>query len=99
MKVFDPSEDFKTFSANQWKELHRRAVVERNAQLKDQPSKARLERKLVKLEDRWRELSGIKRTSIRNWKSNDEIKQQQSEYDTIKHAKSKEMLRNANGLK
>ena len=98
MNVIDPAEDFKTFSQTQWNELYRRTVVERIKQLKNQSSKDRLEKKLKKLEERWREQSGIKRTSNGSLKmKSDDIKQ--PEYDTIKHAEKKKMLQKASGLK
>ena len=65
LNVNDPACDFKGFTQKNWDELWRRAVVERAKELKDQPAKVRLERKMTKLEKYWREQSGLKKSSIK----------------------------------
>eukprot|EP01083_Nonionella_stella_P009810 28095_1 len=65
MGVKDPAADFKTMTQKDYDELYRRAVVERAKELKDQQTKVRLEKKMIKLEKYWRKESGIKKTSIK----------------------------------
>eukprot|EP01084_Bolivina_argentea_P099060 178065_1 len=61
--VNDPATDFKGYTKSQWEELNRKAVVERAKELKDQKSKIRLQKKMIKLEKFWRKQSGIKKSS------------------------------------
>eukprot|EP01084_Bolivina_argentea_P176448 305352_1 len=97
MNVSDPRTDFKEFTQTQWNELHRRVIVERINELKDQSAKARMENKLEKLESHWRNQSGIKR--VNNTVITDDGDMKQSEYDTIKSAKYKKLLEKAHQLK
>eukprot|EP01083_Nonionella_stella_P023768 65723_1 len=63
--IADPETDFKNVTQDKWDEIYRRCVVERAKELKDQPAKVRLEKKMTKLEKYWRAQSGIKKTSIK----------------------------------
>ena len=63
--VANPQEDFKGYTQGQFDELFRKGCVERAKELKDQPAKVRLEKKMTKLEKYWRGESGIKKSSLK----------------------------------
>ena len=100
MNISDPSTDFCEFTQSQWKELRRRAVVERLKELKDQSAKDRMEGKLKKLEEHWREQSGITRTGKKkNLKQHNEQVDDEKSYHTKKSKKRNQMLLNSDDLK
>merc|ERR1712113_466932 len=79
-------------------DLYRRAVVERAKELKDQPAKVRLEKKMTKLEKYWRKESGIKKSSIKpaSKAANDDAKAPE---DQSSKAATNELLEKAVELK
>eukprot|EP00486_Rosalina_sp_Unknown_P016239 CAMPEP_0201580224 /NCGR_PEP_ID=MMETSP0190_2-20130828/40170_1 /ASSEMBLY_ACC=CAM_ASM_000263 /TAXON_ID=37353 /ORGANISM="Rosalina sp." /LENGTH=128 /DNA_ID=CAMNT_0048015881 /DNA_START=147 /DNA_END=530 /DNA_ORIENTATION=- len=98
LNVKDPASDFKGFTQKQWDELYRRAVVERAKELKDQPAKVRLEKKMTKLEKYWRKESGINKTSI---KADSKVSKddQKAPADQSSKAATNELLEKAAELK
>jgi len=98
MNVNDPDNDFKGFTQKNWDELYRRAVVERAKELKDQPAKVRLEKKMTKLEKYWRSQSGVKKSSIKaGSKANDD--DAKAPADQSSKAATNELLEKAAELK
>merc|ERR1712048_1068689 len=77
--VSNPSEDFATYTQQQWDELWRKGCVERAKELKDQKAKLNMEKKMTKLEKYWRKQSGIKSTSIKEKKEPENSKKAQND--------------------
>lgn len=64
-KISDPTTDFKTLKQQTWDEIVRQANVSRAQDIKDNKSRMRMEEKLVKIENFWRQESGIEKTNIK----------------------------------
>jgi hypothetical protein len=64
--INDPECDFENVTQTQWDDIYRKATVERFKELKDQESRQRLEKKLNKIEKKWRDQSGILKTNIKD---------------------------------